>query len=203
MTSPPNLLLVFALCVLLLSKPSLTVFVSIDCGSSDSFTDENNIRWTGDDDYIQHGESHQVYLGSNPLSTLRVFPTGNKNCYSIKVQNGEKVLTRASFYYGNYDSKFSPPIFDLQFDGNYWATVNTSSYYDVDYEAIYVTKGNFTSICVAQTRPNQLPFISSLEVRSLDPTMYSHVDSNHALILQWRYALGGNQTVRYSELTYI
>ncbi|KAK7314709.1 hypothetical protein VNO77_33236 [Canavalia gladiata] len=199
MTSPLSVLLALALCVLVFSKPSLTVFVSIDCGSSESITDENNIRWTGDNAYIQHGESHQVYLGSNPLSTLRVFPTRKKNCYSIRVGKGEKILTRASFYYGNYDNKFSPPVFDLQFDGNYWATVNTSSYYYVDYEAIYVTKGNFTSICVAQTKPNQYPFISSLEVRSLDPTMYSHVDSNHALILQWRYALGGNETVRYPD----
>ncbi|XP_027357341.1 uncharacterized protein At1g24485-like [Abrus precatorius] len=199
MTSPPSLVLTIALCVLTFLKPSLAVFVSIDCGSSESFTDENNIKWTGDDAYIKHGESQQIYLGSDPLSTLRVFTTHKKNCYSIKVGNGEKILTRASFYYGNYDNKFSPPIFDLQFDGNYWATVNTSSYYYVDYEAIYVTKGNFTSICVAQTKPNQFPFISSLEVRSLDPTMYSHVDSNHALILQWRYAFGGNQTIRYPD----
>ncbi|KAL2967824.1 hypothetical protein AAZX31_16G195500 [Glycine max] len=200
MTSPPiSFVLAIALLVLLFSKPSLTVFVSIDCGSSESSIDKNNIRWIGDDDYIQHGESHQVYLGSNPLSTLRVFTNRKKNCYSIRVGKGEKILTRASFYYGNYDDKFSPPVFDLQFDGNYWATVNTSSYYYVDYEAIYVTKGNFTSICVAQTRPNQFPFISSLEVRSLDPKMYSHVDSNHALILKWRYASGGNQTIRYPD----
>ncbi|QCD92375.1 hypothetical protein DEO72_LG5g437 [Vigna unguiculata] len=194
---PESFVLGVALWVLLVSEPCLTVFVSIDCGSSQSSTDENNIRWIGDDDYIQHGESHQVYLGSNPLSTLRVFTDRKKNCYSIRVGKGEKILTRASFYYGNYDDKFSPPVFDLQFDGNYWATVNSSSYYYVDYEAIYVAKGNFTSICVAQTKPNQFPFISSLEVRSLDPTMYSHVDPNHALILQWRYAFGGNQTIRY------
>ncbi|KAG4380686.1 hypothetical protein GLYMA_16G219300v4 [Glycine max] len=153
MTSPPiSFVLAIALLVLLFSKPSLTVFVSIDCGSSESSIDKNNIRWIGDDDYIQHGESHQVYLGSNPLSTLRVFTNRKKNCYSIRVGKGEKILTRASFYYGNYDDKFSPPVFDLQFD-----------------------------------------------VRSLDPKMYSHVDSNHALILKWRYASGGNQTIRYPD----
>jgi hypothetical protein len=206
MTSPLSFLILLAISLLLFSKPSLTIFVSINCGSSKSFIDENNIKWSGDYDYIQNGVPQEVYLGSSPLSTLRFFPTRKKNCYSIKVPKGEKVLARASFYYGNYDNKFSPPIFDLQFDGNYWATVNTSNYYYVDYEAIYVTKGNFTSICVAQTKPNQLPFISSLEIRSLDPTMYSHVDSNHALILQWRYAFGGNETIRYSNLllvTYI
>ncbi|KAL5079425.1 hypothetical protein RYX36_007846 [Vicia faba] len=199
MTSPSTFLLLIAISLLLFSKPSLTIFVSINCGSSKSFIDENNIKWSGDYDYIQNGAPQEVYLGSSPLSTLRLFTTRKKNCYSIKVPRGEKVLARASFYYGNYDNKFSPPIFDLQFDGNYWASVNTSSIYYVDYEAIYVTKGNFTSICVAQTKDNQFPFISSLEVRSLDPKMYSHVDSNHALILQWRYAFGGNQTIRYPE----
>ncbi|GAU39393.1 hypothetical protein TSUD_295480 [Trifolium subterraneum] len=29
--------------------------------------------------------------------------------------------------------------------------------------------------------------------------MYSHIDSNHALILQWRYAFGGNETIRYPD----
>lgn len=202
MTSPSTFLFSIAISLLLFSKPSLTIFVSINCGSSKSFIDENNIKWSGDYDYIQNGVPQEVYLGSSPLSTLRLFTTRKKNCYSIKVPRGEKVLARASFYYGNYDNKFSPPIFDLQFDGNYWASVNTSSIYYVDYEAIYVTKGNFTSICVAQTKDNQFPFISSLEVRSLDPIMYSHVDSNHALILQWRYAFGGNQTIRYSKLLY-
>ncbi|CAL5186729.1 unnamed protein product [Lathyrus oleraceus] len=199
MTSPSTFLLLIAISLLLFSKPSLTIFVSINCGSSKSSIDENNIKWSGDYDYIQNGVPQVVYLGSSPLSTLRFFSTRKKNCYSIKVPRGEKVLARASFYYGNYDNKFSPPVFDLQFDGNYWASVNTSSYYYVNYEAIYVTKGNFTSICVAQTKDKQFPFISSLEVRSLDPIMYSHVDSNHALILQWRYAFGGNQTIRYPD----
>ncbi|MED6139316.1 hypothetical protein PIB30_082673 [Stylosanthes scabra] len=204
MTSTLLLFIVTLYCVKIQLSPSHATFVSIDCGSSESaFTDQNNIRWVGDDEYIQHGVPQQVYLGSDdPLSTLRVFPNGKKHCYSIKVEEGEKVLARASFYYGNYDDKFSPPLFDLQFDGNYWATVNTSNYYYVDYEAIYVTKGNFTSICVAQTKPKMHPFISSLELRSLDPKMYSHVDSNHALILQWRDAFGANQTIRYPDDIY-
>ena len=201
MKSLLNFLLLIAISLLSFSKPSLTIFVSINCGSSKSFTDKNNIRWSGDDEYIQNGVPQEVISSSsNPLSTLRYFPTRKKNCYSIKVPKGEKILARASFYYGNYDNKLSPPVFDLQFDGNYWATVNTTNFYYVDYEAIYVTKGNFTSICVAQTKPTQIPFISSLEIRSLDPTMYSHFDTNHALILQWRYAFGGNETIRYSTL---
>ncbi|KAH9780822.1 protein kinase domain-containing protein [Citrus sinensis] len=129
---------------------------------------------------------------------MRVFSTRKKNCYSIKVdEDGGRVLLRASFYYGNYDGKDSPPVFDLQFDGNFWTTVNTSfSSYDVlSYETIYVVKRNFTSTCVAQTKPGQLPFISAIEVRSLGVNMYSQIPSNLALHLIQRAAFGGNQTI--------
>ena len=183
-----------------------TVFLSIDCGSSESYTDENGIEWTGDDAYIQNGDSKMVAYASfvpYPMSTMRVFSTRKKNCYSIKVdEDGGRVLVRASFYYGNYDGKDSPPVFDLQFDGNFWTTVNTSlrSYDVLSYETMYVVKRNFTSICVAQTKPGQLPFISAIEVRSLGINMYSQVPSNLALHLIQRAALGANQTIiRYAR----
>ncbi|KAH9780819.1 protein kinase domain-containing protein [Citrus sinensis] len=184
------------------------VFLSIDCGSSESYTDENGIEWTGDDAYIQNGDNKTVAYPSlvpYPMSTMRVFSTRKKNCYSFKVDEGERVLVRASFYYGNYDRKNSPPVFDLQFDGNFWTTVNTSlrSYDVLSYEAIYVVKRNFTSICVAQTKPGQLPFISAIEVRSLGINMYSQVPSNLALHLIQRAAMGANQTIiRYPDDAY-
>ncbi|OMO86626.1 hypothetical protein CCACVL1_09544 [Corchorus capsularis] len=132
------------------------------------------------------------------MSSLRVFSNRKKNCYSIPVDKGERILVRASFYYGNYDGKSSPPVFDLQFDGNYWATVNTSgSSFDViSHEVIYVVKGDTTSICVAQTQPDQLPFISALELRSLASTMYSHVTPNYAMHMIRRAAFGATQTIR-------
>lgn len=181
------------------------VFLSIDCGSSESYTDENGIEWTGDDAYIQNGDNKTVAYPSlvpYPMSTMRVFSTRKKNCYSIKVDEGERVLVRASFYYGNYDRKNSPQVFDLQFDGKFWTTVNTSlrSYDVLSYEAIYVVKRNFTSICVAQTKPGQLPFISAIEVRSLGINMCSQVPSNLALHLIQRAASGANQTIiRYAR----
>ncbi|KAL9372287.1 hypothetical protein Peur_034531 [Populus x canadensis] len=64
-------------------------FISIDFGSSDSepYTDENSITWTGDDAYIQSGESQFLkystmpyFLTFNlmaiigPLSTLCTLP---------------------------------------------------------------------------------------------------------------------------------
>lgn len=176
--------------------------MSIDCGASGSYTDENLIVWMGDDDLIQNGEAKVVQSGNaatdHVMSTLRVFSTRKKNCYTIPVDKGEQVLVRASFYYGNYDKRAAPPSFDLHFDGNLWETVETSSEDVVKYEAIYVVKGDTTSVCVAQTKPNQLPFVSAIEVRSLGPHMYSHVDAVYALFLISRTAYGTNNTVRYS-----
>ncbi|MED6108959.1 hypothetical protein PIB30_029058 [Stylosanthes scabra] len=200
--SPTTLIVAIALVIPLFSKLSQTTFVSINCGSSEPFTDpQTNITWTQDDAYIDHGQSFNVSLGLGTFSTLRAFHnnTLRKNCYEIEVQKGEKVLTRASFFYGNYDDKFSPPVFDLIFDGNYWGTVITSISDHVDYEAIYVTKGNYTNVCVSQSNPNHIPFISSIEVRGLKPQMYNHIDQNHSLILLSRRAFGANQTVRYPD----
>ncbi|XP_010274146.1 PREDICTED: probable LRR receptor-like serine/threonine-protein kinase At1g51860 [Nelumbo nucifera] len=171
-----------------LSVSAVAVFVSIDCGSSESFVDENNIRWVGDDTYIKTGESLTV---ENPDSvsmreyrTLRVF-TGKKNCYSIDVPKGERVLIRAKFHYGNYDGRSSPPIFDLQFDGNKWDTVEIEADERVYYERMYVTKLDQVSICVAMTKPGQLPFISAIEVRSLDFGMYGYLDPNDSYYSDW------------------
>ncbi|KAH7560927.1 hypothetical protein JRO89_XS10G0141300 [Xanthoceras sorbifolium] len=180
--------------------------LSIDCGSSGLFT-EGSIKWIGDNDLIQNGESIVVVNATSgvpqAMTTLRVFTTRNKNCYSIEeAGKGTRFLLRASFYYGNYDNKASPPIFDLQFDGNHWVTVTTSMDTTVIYEAIYVAKGDTISVCVAQTYSDMFPFISALEVRTLTPTMYSEVDTNYGLILRRRIAFGTKEIVKYPEDNY-
>ncbi|KAK6926899.1 Malectin-like domain [Dillenia turbinata] len=183
-----------------------THLMSLDCGSSDlTYTDDNNIVWTGDDSFIGNGESEVVANTNNVshvMSTLRVFTSRKKNCYSIPADQGNKVLVRASFYYGNYDKKSSPPTFDLLFDGNLWATVVTSIDQVIYYEVIYVVKGDAISVCVAQTMPNQYPFMSALEVRGIESDMYKYVDSNYALFSRRRVAYGANDTIRYSDDPY-
>ncbi|KAL6178287.1 hypothetical protein ACLB2K_049806 [Fragaria x ananassa] len=127
-------------------------------------------------------------------NSVRIFPTLKKNCYTIPVDKaGQRILVRASFYYwGFYDNKTSP-TFELQFDGNYWATVNKPNI--VSYEAIYIAKQNTTSICLARVEDDQIPFISALEIRSLHFNMYSHVNPNYALLLVNRIYGGANQTL--------
>uniref|UniRef100_B9I842 Malectin-like domain-containing protein n=1 Tax=Populus trichocarpa TaxID=3694 RepID=B9I842_POPTR len=135
------------------------------------------------------------------MSTLRVFTSRKKNCYFIRVDKGP-LLVRASFYYGNYDRKLSPPSFDLLIDGNHWTKVITSLDQLLYYEVVYVVESDATSICLAQTQPNQFPFISALEVRSLDPKMYNYVDPKYALFVRSRFAYGASATVRYPDDVY-
>ncbi|KAJ6682907.1 hypothetical protein OIU74_021042 [Salix koriyanagi] len=179
--------------------------VSVDCGASETYTDENTLEWRGDDGMFKDTQSEVVQSSStvsHVMSTLRVFTSLKKNCYTITDIKGSLVLVRASFFYGNYDKKSSPPSFDLLFDGNYWATVNTTLDTLVYYEVMYFVKSDTTSICLAQTQPNQFPFISALEVRILDSKMYGHLDPNHALFLTSRVAYGANSTVRFPDDVY-
>ncbi|KAK1587242.1 hypothetical protein Q3G72_010930 [Acer saccharum] len=206
-TMSNSLVLIF-LALFALSSASTDAFESIDCGGSGYYTDENFIVWTGDDEFMQNiGDTKVVQSGNavsdHVMSTLRVFSsTRKKNCYSIDVDKGVQVLVRASFYYGNYDKKSAPPSFDLHFNGNYWDTVETSSENVVYYEAIFVVKDNGVSVCVAQTKPNQFPFMSALEVRSLDSHMYNDVDAEYALFLKTRTTYGAKDIVRFTSDPY-
>lgn len=176
--------------------------LSIDCGSSDSYTDENSIKWVGDDAFVKNGKSQVVQIPngvSNVMSTLRVFSTRKKNCYSIDAEKGAQFLVRGSFYYGNYDKKSDPPTFDALLDGNFLDTIRTSIEDVVYFEVIYVATNGSIELCLAQTKPNQLPFISAIEVRGLDPTMYSHFDSNYIMVNTRRVAFGATKSIRYVQ----
>ncbi|XP_026415800.1 probable LRR receptor-like serine/threonine-protein kinase At1g51810 [Papaver somniferum] len=215
------LLFSYLSCFHVLVLVSAKVFISIDCGSSSlkPYTDDNSIEWVGDDQYIQTGEVRNIIekdqmYGSDPhvMDTLREFPTRKKNCYSIDINKGksedhtkvERVLVRASFFYGNYDNKSSPPTFNLQFNGNNWTQVITDTcltYVEVVYSLHH---GNTVTVCLAQTHRDNVPFISAIEVRSLDSDMYSYVDSNYPLFFMSRTAYGTstNNTIRYPEDSY-
>ncbi|WOL16257.1 leucine-rich repeat receptor-like serine/threonine-protein kinase [Canna indica] len=168
----------------LVSSASSSNFTSIDCGASGSYKDKSGIEWETDKDYIVNGDSHVVESPDSvpePLKTLRAFSSRKKNCYPIPVPGGGRVLVRATFYYGNYDKKRSPPTFALQFDANSWTTVVTSLDRLVQHEAIYDVFAEGTAVCVAQTEPGQMPFVTAIELRTLEAGMYDSVDSSYAL----------------------
>ncbi|KAF3783593.1 hypothetical protein EJ110_NYTH19466 [Nymphaea thermarum] len=111
-------------------------------------------------------------------------------------------MVRASFFYGNYDGKSSPPSFRLQFDGNRWADVKTSSSESKYWEVIYAPKRDNISVCVAQTSLNQIPFISALEIKEFERGMYETEDTEDVLRRWQRVAFGAKDFVRYPDDPY-
>ncbi|XP_031250130.1 probable LRR receptor-like serine/threonine-protein kinase At4g29180 [Pistacia vera] len=164
------------------------------------------------------GKKKTIQVNNNNLpgyiNTLRYFPDGVKNCYTLYPDPQYKFIFRAGFYYGNYDGLSKPPTFDILLDDHFWATVNTSSSDDqpIYHEIFYKPKADRdnTNVCLVQTRQGEVPFISSLEVAYLfieyelnTPIMYSLMGNDTALNLVSRNAFGGlNKVLDNGESNY-
>lgn len=166
----------------------------IDCESDTSYKDSNGDTWDSDEDYIKTGDNkHVAAAGSSnieELNTLCVFSEQNKNCYTVPTPTSTRYFVRAMFWYGNYDGLFKPPAFDLEFDGNKWATVVTNTTSFTYYETIYSTTGDSTSICLARTQDQEFPFISRLESLPLPDDMYPQMRRDMAWFISYRYYYG-------------
>ncbi|KAK6234785.1 hypothetical protein SCA6_010122 [Theobroma cacao] len=181
------------------SKHDTWDWVRIDCGSDSTYKDANGDTWKADDDFIKTGNNKQVPQSSSSkveqLNTLRVFMEQNKNCYTLPTPTSTRYLVRAMFLYGNYDGLSKPPTFDLEFDGNKWASVVTTMTSFTYYEMIYATKGDSISICLARTQDQQFPFISRLESLPLPADMYPQMRRDMAWFNSYRYNYGANDQI--------
>ncbi|XP_022723769.1 probable LRR receptor-like serine/threonine-protein kinase At1g05700 [Durio zibethinus] len=188
-------------------------FISIDCGVEDDyFDDATGIFFKSDKDFISSGENHQTSpefdFNNNQFGkrykTLRSFPQGRKNCYTLKLEQAKNnsYRIRASFSYGNFDGKNQAPKFDLYIGVNYWTTVEFS-FTRRFYEVIHVFPADTEYVCLVNTGSGT-PLISSLEIR---PSNYSTSGTgSSALINMGIYDLGsdaGQQvSVRYKDDIY-
>lgn len=135
------------------------------------------------------------------LSTLRYFPdkSSRKHCYNFPVAKTSKYLIRTTYYYGNFDGKNNPPVFDQIVGGTKWSVVNTSEDYAKGqssyYEIIVGVPGKRLSVCLAKNAHtlSSSPFISALDVQSLEDTMYNSTDlGSYKLSLIARNSFGGD-----------
>ncbi|CAM6091586.1 unnamed protein product [Calypogeia fissa] len=179
-------------------------FLSIDCGSDVSYTDnETGIFWHTDDGFISTGTNvkitdvHSDYgplLDSGQVGTLRLFDDSNSlHCYSLPVISQETYLVRGTFFYGNLGTGSSPISFNILMDNTYVYSIQfdeailLSETYD--FEVIYSPTVNTLNVCLS--REQGPSFISALELRQLANGMYADVvGSNQYLYLYSRVNCG-------------
>ncbi|KAL1806073.1 hypothetical protein ACET3Z_029141 [Daucus carota] len=158
--------------------------MNIDCGrpANTNYTDiVTGLTYISDSEFIDAGESKTIlpiyrtpFLTQHFL-TLRSFPQGTRNCYTLKpVQGrGNSYLIRAFFMYGNYNSKSHIPQFDIHLGLEKWDTISfnkTSS--RVRTEIIHVPISDYIYVCLVDTG-HGTPFISALELRYINESIYT------------------------------
>lgn len=189
----------------LIADQNTSLWWNIDCGI-DIIRVDGRFLWDTDLIYTQSGINAHINSTAQVLEemkTLRFFPDGaQKNCYTLPVLGSQRHLIRAGFYYSNYDGLSSPPTFDLFLDGKKWSTVDTSTIEGPIYhEVVYMPRGSEFDLCLVQTKKEDVPFVSSIELVSLPSNFYSHLEGDYSFILLSRTNLGGDE-IRY-ELVWI
>ncbi|VAH65167.1 unnamed protein product [Triticum turgidum subsp. durum] len=173
---------------------STTGFISLDCGyrNNTPYTDSSirGIQHQSDVGFVEGGLTHQiaaVYMAGAPYEsqkTLRSFPNGSRNCYTLPSTPGKK-LVRAMFTYGDYDGlnrtmDGSPFLFGLHIGANFWEAVNLTNWdpsSTIWKEVLTVAPGDSVSVCLINFGTGT-PFVSALELRPLQDSMYPFVNTS-------------------------
>ena len=171
-------------------------FISIDCGAEEDYLDRNTgISYKTDKDFISTGKNMIVapeYSNRKLVDSLRTFPEGKRNCYTLKPREGknQNYYVRAFIYYGNYDSKNQTQMFDLYVGVNYWATVdiNVEDMFATYYGIIHYSVTDTINVCLVNTGSG-VPFINGLDLRFMNDSPYRSM--NGSLIPKVLADLGG------------
>ncbi|KAH0883629.1 LOW QUALITY PROTEIN: hypothetical protein HID58_059725, partial [Brassica napus] len=108
-------------------------FISLDCGlpldESPYNNSFNGLTFSSDSNFIQTEKIGKVDKDvfkrfAKQYGTMRYFPEGKRNCYSLDVKRGTNYDMVVSFLYGNYDGLNREPSFDLYLGSNKWARVD-------------------------------------------------------------------------------
>ncbi|ESW13061.1 hypothetical protein PHAVU_008G164600 [Phaseolus vulgaris] len=189
--------------------------ISIDCGLKEGYIDTTRIPYEDDDN--EFGEIHSISDNSfqnqpqinKQLMSLRSFPEGKRNCYSLKPRQGKnkRYIVRGYFAYGNYDNKSKPPTFDLYIDVTNFTFIRfTVANTTRRVEAIYFTLTDTIDLCLVNTEQG-VPFISLLELWPLGTaSVYQDLLNFQTLDLLTRVTLGvssaDDQLLRYMDDNY-
>uniref|UniRef100_A0A453FRS7 Malectin-like domain-containing protein n=1 Tax=Aegilops tauschii subsp. strangulata TaxID=200361 RepID=A0A453FRS7_AEGTS len=168
-------------------------FISIDCGftNTSAYNDSiTGIQFDPDSRFVEGGLSNKIsaefIAGSDEQQkTLRSFPNGSRNCYTLPSTTGTKYMLRATFTYGNYDGlnktrDGSLFLFGLHIGVNFWEAVNMTNWdpsSTIWKEIITVAPANSVSVCLINFGSGT-PFVSALELRPLQDLMYPFVNTS-------------------------
>ncbi|CAH8282898.1 unnamed protein product [Eruca vesicaria subsp. sativa] len=185
-------------------------FISLDCGLSPNeppFNDsKTGLTYSTDDGFVQTGKTGKIQKELAVEATyrkiywtLRYFPDGKRNCYTLNVTEGTSYLITALFVYGNYDGLNMYPRFDLHLGPNFWETIDMSFWTKGTFqEIIYKTTSKFLQVCLVKTGPSN-PMISSLELRPLNNNTYNNTQSVSLRNLRRHYFSTAKHNLRYQS----
>ncbi|XP_002973179.2 probable LRR receptor-like serine/threonine-protein kinase At5g48740 [Selaginella moellendorffii] len=174
-------------------------FLSLSCGSSSNFTDKTTgLIWIPDASFVNNVGITSSIQGNS----VRYFPfsktTRNFNCYDIGHQAGLH-LTRATFRYGNYDTRRRPPSFQFVMNQTVVSTVDLSSRDPWIEELVWTSStAGATAFCLLATSEGGVPVISSLELRPLEENAYDAATSrlDRGAMLQMIYRINCGETTK-------
>ncbi|KAF8402771.1 hypothetical protein HHK36_010861 [Tetracentron sinense] len=123
-----------------------------------------------------YGETANISTANetrNHYMTLRHFPADNrKYCYKLDVITRTRYLVRATFLYGNFDNNDVYPKFDISLDTTHWSTIVISDANEIEVrELIFLASNPTISVCLSNATTGQ-PFISTLELRQFNGSVY-------------------------------
>ncbi|KAE9607273.1 putative non-specific serine/threonine protein kinase [Lupinus albus] len=209
----PSIFLLWLITISSLAFPNLVnsspLGYFIDCGGTNEVKVEN-ILYTPDVNYINVGNTTTINEPNilPTLTTLRYFPdaSAKKYCYSLPVIKSSKYIVKTIYYYGGFDGGKQPPVFDQIIEGTRWSIVNTTEDYAKGlssyYEVVVKSFGKTLSVCLARNADtgSSSPFISALEVKSLDDSLYNPIDfTKYALVTVARHTFGGEHIISYPD----
>ncbi|KAG2298376.1 hypothetical protein Bca52824_034848 [Brassica carinata] len=204
---------IFAVIVLLVRSQDQSGFVSIDCGTPEdsSYNDETtDIKYVSDAAFVESGTIHsidpqfQTSSLEKQFQNLRSFPDGKRNCYDVQPPRGKgfKYLIRTRFMYGNYDKLGKAPEFDLYLGINLWDSValdNATTI--VTKEIIHTLRSDHVHVCLVD-KAKGTPFLSVLELRLLKSDTYETPYDSIMLYRRWDLGALGDRPFRYKDDVY-
>ncbi|CAL0321375.1 unnamed protein product [Lupinus luteus] len=180
-------------------------FVSLDCGGNVNFTDEIGLKWTPDDK-LTYGEISTISVANEKrkqYTTLRHFPAdARKYCYKLDVVSRTRYLLRATFLYGNFDNNNMYPKFDISVGATHWSTIVISDANTIEsIELILLVTSPTITVCLSNATTGT-PFISTLELRQLNGSVYyTDFENRYYLSVSARINFGAqsNAPIRYPD----